>query len=168
MGTSHPETKPWVIERILASRARTVLDVGAGAGNWLDALTAAGFAGKVTALEVWKPYVEEYRLADRYYNVLTSDARDLTPDDFLEYDVVIFGDVLEHMTKAEALTVWERAQAARHAAIAIPIVHYCQGALNGNPHEEHVKPDWSHDEVLASFPGIAESQVFTVTGAYWR
>ena len=168
MGTSHPETKPWVIDRILATEARWVLDVGAGAGNWLDALRAAGYGNHVVAVEVWEPYVAEYRLEERYGTVMRMDAREVSADFFALFDVVIFGDVLEHMTKAEAQTMWERAQAARHAAIAIPIVHYCQGALNGNPHEEHVKPDWSHEEVLASFPGIAESQVFTVTGAYWR
>ena len=168
MGTSHPETKPWVIAHIHQARALWVLDVGAGAGNWLDALRAHGYTGNVVACEVWEPYIHDYSLDLRYTAVMRRDARDLTAADFARFDVVIFGDVLEHMTKAEAQTMWERAQAARHAAIAIPIVHYCQGALNGNPHEEHVKPDWSHDEVLASFPGIAESQVFTVTGAYWR
>ena len=168
MGTSHPETKPWVIERILACNAGRVLDVGAGAGNWLDALRGAGYDGEVYALEVWQPYIEQFQLDGRYDGVYVDDVRTLTRADFGGFDVVILGDVLEHMTKAEAQAVWELAQEARHAAIAIPIVHYCQGALNGNPFEEHVKPDWSHEEVLEAFPGISESRVFTITAAYWR
>lgn len=168
MGTSHPETKPWVIDRILASHARCVLDVGAGAGNWLDHLRDAGFVGQVHAVEVWQPYITQFRLAERYDRVWNADARALGKARFAWYDVVIFGDILEHMTKEEAVAVWQRASMAPHAAIAIPIVHYPQGHLSGNPFEEHVKDDWSHDEVLASFPGITDSAVFTVTGAYWR
>lgn len=168
MGTSHPETKPWVVQRILDSGARSVLDVGAGAGNWYDALRHAGFAGQVHAVEVWAPYVTEYELPDRYDRVWTDDIRLWGKARFAWYDVVIFGDVLEHMSKDEAVEVWHRAGMAPHATIAIPIVHYCQGHLNGNPYEEHIKADWSHDEVLGAFPGITDSQVFTITGAYWR
>lgn len=168
MGTSHPETKRWVASRVMRAKARRVLDVGAGAGNWLDALRRVGYRGQVHALEVWAPYIEEFRLASRYDEVRELDARELTEDDFAAYDVVILGDVLEHMTKPEAQQLWARAGAARHSAIAIPIVHYCQGALNGNPYEEHVKPDWTHEEVLESFPGVTESSVFTITAAYWR
>lgn len=168
MGTSHPETKPWVVEKIIESGARSVLDVGAGAGNWVDALRDAGFAGIVDAVEVWKPYVEQYRLRERYQSVYTFDIRVAPPMWFGFYDVVIFGDVLEHMSKSEAMDLWRRAIMATNAVIAIPIIHYCQGALNGNPYEVHVKDDWTHTEVLASFPGITEWETYTVTGAYWR
>lgn len=168
MGTSHPETKPWVIDRIMRANVHRVLDVGAGAGEWVRHLRAAGFEGQVDAVEVWEPYVSRFHLWQRYDTVIEQDARTLDPTLFAGYGCVIFGDVLEHMTWQEATDLWRDAQGARHAAIAIPIVHYCQGELNGNPYETHVKDDWTHDQVLATFPGIAESQVFTVTGAYWR
>lgn len=168
MGTSHPETKPWVVQRIIDSGARHVLDVGAGAGGWADALLAAGYKGTLTAVEVWEPYIYAFRLLERYSVVLQRDVRHIEPEVFAAYDVVIFGDVLEHMTRDEALQVWDRAGAAPHAAIAIPIIHYCQGALNDNPYEEHVVDNWAHDTVLAAFPGITDSQAFTITGAYWR
>lgn len=168
MGTSHPETKPWVVQHILDIGARHVLDVGAGAGGWADALRQGGYKGTLTAVEVWEPYIYAYRLLERYDVVLQRDVRHIEPWTFAAYDVVIFGDVLEHMTRDEALQVWDRAQRARNAAIAIPIVHYCQGALNDNPFEEHVVADWTHEGVLAAFPGITDSQAFTVTGAYWR
>lgn len=168
MGTSHPETKPWVVQHIIDSGARSVMDVGAGAGGWLDALRAAGYIGRLTAVEVWEPYVYAYRLLERYDEVVQADVRHLTPHQFARHDVVIFGDVLEHMTRAEALRVWGAAHAAPHAAIAIPIVHYCQGALNDNPYEEHVVDNWTDQKVREAFPGITDSQAFTITGAYWR
>lgn len=168
MGTSHPETKPWIIDRILTSGARYVLDVGAGAGNWADALHAAGYGGQIDALEVWQPYIRDYRLADKYDHVHEGDVRGWPSVAFGTWDVVIFGDVLEHMTEAEAVEVWRRAATAEHSALAIPVIHYHQGPLNGNPYEVHVDPDWTHERVLAAFPGIVDSQVFTVTAAYWR
>lgn len=51
-------------------------------------------------------------------------------------DVVILGDVAEHMTEGEALRLWGRcAEAARRAVyLSIPIVHYPQQEIEGNPH----------------------------------
>ena len=168
IGTSHPETKPWLVEKIISCHPKRVLDVGAGAGNWLDALKAAGYDGAIDAVEIWKPYIDEYDLVSRYNVVHLTDIRDWDGEQFAEYDVVIFGDVLEHMTKDEAIRVWNAASAARHTAIAIPIVTYAQGPLHDNPYEEHIKADWDHNEVLDTFIGIEESQPFTITGAYWR
>ncbi len=128
----------------------------------------AGYDNYIDAVEVWQPYVKEFDLVSRYNIVHMSDIRKWDSEQFAEYDVVIFGDVLEHMTKDEAVRVWNAAMSATHAAIAIPIVEYAQGPLHDNPYEEHIKPDWTHDEVIASFAGIADSQVFTITGAYWR
>jgi len=62
--------------------------------------------------------------------------------------------------------VGELAQ-ARHALIAIPIIHFPQGEEYGNPFERHVKDDWTHQEVLDTFPYITEYTVGQVTGAYW-
>lgn len=168
MGTSHPETKPWVVQRILDAGCRTILDVGAGAGNWATALRRAGWAGKAYAVEVWPPYVDQFNLDVVYDKVFVEDIRTWTPGRFAYFDCVIFGDVLEHMTEEDARQVWRKSRLAPHAAIAIPIIDYHQGALNGNPYEVHVKHDWDHGQVLRAFRGITDSEVFTVTAAYWR
>ena len=114
---------------------------------------------------MWGPYIEEYALKGLYRNVFEEDVRKWTNFD---YDVVIFGDILEHMTKQEALDVWARtAMQADYAVIAIPIIHYHQGAINDNPYEEHVKDDWTHDEVINTFPGIVDFWQGSIVGAYW-
>lgn len=165
MGTSHPETKPWILSKILDTNIETILDIGAGSGTYADYFKESGHQFKIDAVEVWKPYVEEFDLYHKYLNVYESDVRDHM--DF-DYDLVIFGDILEHMTKEEALSVWERVSLqARYAVIAIPIIHYHQPAINDNPYEEHVKEDWSHQEVLDSFSHINDSWQGTITGAYW-
>lgn len=165
MGTSHPETKPWIMEKIKSVGAKSILDVGAGAGNYAEWLGKNGYAGDLDALEVWKPYIDKYELWKKYDNIFEADVREW---DNFNYDVVILGDILEHMTKEEALDVWAAvALQAKYAVIAIPIIHYHQGELDGNPYEVHVKEDWSHEEVLNTFPGIADSWEGHITGAYW-
>lgn len=166
MGTSHPESRGWVIRKIRNSKAGAILDVGAGSGTYSDALRKNGYTRPVVdAIEVWQPYIEEFNLKSKYRNVYQADVRDW--EDF-SYDVVIFGDILEHMSKEDALKVWERvSEQAWYAVIAIPIIHYHQDEINGNPYEKHVKDDWTHEEVLSTFPKIVDHWQGNVVGAYW-
>lgn len=165
MGTSHPEARPWILEKVKDANISTVLDVGAGSGTYADFFRDNGVNVQIEAIEVWKPYIEEFSLADKYDKVYEQDVRQHT--DFY-YDLVIFGDILEHMTKEEALAVWEKTAAqADYAVLAIPIIHYHQGAINDNPYEEHVKDDWSHEEVMNTFSHIVDSWQGSVVGAYW-
>lgn len=165
MGTSHPESRPWSINKIISVNPEFILDIGAGSGTYSEALKDAGYEHNIDALEIWQPYIDKFNLFEKYRNVYNQDVRLF--DDF-SYDVVIFGDILEHMTKDQALSVWEKVAAqAEHALIAIPIIHYHQGELDGNPYEEHVKDDWSHEEVLSSFSNITDHWQGDVVGAYW-
>ncbi len=99
--------------------------------------------------------------------MVVGDAREV---DLPDCDVVVLGDVAEHMTREEALDLWARAAAAaRHAVyLSIPVVHYPQGSIEGNPHEHHVVDDWDHDAVLAAFEGIGEWWLGTEVGVYER
>jgi SAM-dependent methyltransferase len=164
MPISSPETKPWIAEKILEIDPTFVLDVGAGAGAYSDLLIELGFTGSLNAVEVWTPYIKEFNLNEKYDYVYNLDVRDV--GDFA-YDLVIFGDVLEHMTKEDALRVWSKvAKQARYAIIAIPIVYSGQGEVHGNPYEEHRKPDWTHNEVMLSFSHIVDSWQGIECGAY--
>ena len=154
------ETKDW----ILKNNIKTILDIGPGQGTYANLLVDVSL-DKIDGVEVWEPYVERFNLEDKYTNVFVSDVREW--EDF-DYDLVIFGDVLEHMTKEESLIVWEKAsKMAKHAIISIPIVHYPQGAWEGNPYEEHVKDDWSTDEVLETFSNIVEHDEYTNVGVFY-
>lgn len=166
MGTSHPESRGWVINKIRLSKSASILDVGAGSGTYSDALRRNGYTrARVDALEVWQPYIDEFNLHKKYQNVFNEDVRNW---ENFNYDVVIFGDILEHMSKDEAIEVWNRVSAqARYAVIAIPIIHYHQGEINNNPYEVHVKDDWSHEEVLGTFSNIVDSWQGNIVGAYW-
>jgi hypothetical protein len=165
MGTSHPESRPWAVKKILSVNPSFILDVGAGSGTYADALHASGYSNTIDAVEVWGNSIQKYHLKKKYRHVFNDDIRNFKNFD---YDVVIFGDILEHMSKEDAIEVWEKTAAqADYALIAIPIIHYHQGEIDGNPYEQHVKDDWSHEEVLETFPGIISSWTGDVVGAYW-
>ena len=159
MPHSDEALRPWILTQLqqvtdLAS-ARAVVDVGAGAGTWLDFLRPHMPAARFTAIEIWEPYLAAYALRDRYDEVILGDARTLDP--LPGADLYVFGDVLEHMPAADAVALWDRARrVAGWLVINLPVRRYDQGALFGNPHEEHVH-HWDVASVLDRFAGIISS-----------
>lgn len=166
---SSSEGKAWTHDRIAelaASRPVSVLDIGPGVGTYAKLLHDLPI-DRITAIEVWEPYLATYRLAEYYDQVIVGDARTV---DFPAVDVVILGDVAEHMTEPEALALWDKsvAAAARAVYLSIPIVAYPQGHIEGNHHEAHIVDDWNHQRVLESFAGIGQYWIGTEVGVYER
>jgi len=164
MGTSNSENKQLFFDLMLDLKPERVLDVGAGEGIYCDILKRINTDINVTAVEIWKPYIEQFNLSEKYDEVIEGDVREL---ENFDYDLVIFGDVLEHMTREEAIAVWEKTKLqARYAFISIPIVHYPQDDLNNNPYEVHVEEDWTYQEVLDTFGDFMIHIPFQYTGSF--
>ena len=164
MPHSEPANKEWVLGKIKEINPKTVLDVGAGDAIYADLIRAFVPNVKIDGVEIWEPYFEMFGLTQKYTRMLNADIRILKEYD---YDIVIFGDVLEHMPKEDAIEVWDRAaKQARWGIITIPIIHNPQEASYGNPYEVHIKDDWSVEEVLESFSHIVEYERFPITGAF--
>jgi 2-polyprenyl-3-methyl-5-hydroxy-6-metoxy-1,4-benzoquinol methylase len=165
MGYSDPTNKPWTKEKIKELNPKTVLDVGAGQGVYLDLIRESlGNDVIVTAVEVWQPYIDQFNLQNRYDYLYPIDVREMTS---FNYELVILGDILEHMTEQDAISLWDRiSKEATYAIISIPIIHYHQDAINGNPYEVHVEEDWNTQKVLEKFHSIIEHVEFPVTGVF--
>lgn len=154
-----------------SSDINTVLDVGCGEGTYpkilrekFNILTQATWWG----VEVWPAYIQEFELEKLYDKLLNEDIRLIDWSSLPKFDLVIFGDILEHMTKEESQAVIDNAlKHSKFCVISIPVVRMKQGAVGGNPYEIHVKDNWSHDEVLSSFPNIQHSYVEGKIGVYW-
>ena len=149
-----------------------VLDIGCGEGTYpkllkqkFPVLTTAEWWG----IEIWQKYISRYNLHELYDHLLNEDARTVDWTKLPEFDLVIFGDVLEHMTKQESQALVAAALIkSRYIVISIPIHHSPSGEWEGNPYEAHVKDDWSHQEVMDTFPGIKHFLKKTKTiGVYW-
>ena len=165
MPVSHNSNVEYIIECLRKFDPNNVLDVGAGAGKYGHLIRALYMDCNIDAVEVWKPYVKQFNLGSLYNKVYMNDIRKHSN---FSYDVVIFGDVLEHMTKEEAVEIWGKLKGeARYAIISIPVCDCPQGHVHGNPYEEHIKDDWTHEEVMETFSNIVDYKIFDETATYF-
>ena len=131
------------------SKLTRFLDVGPGIGTY----TPFRQPEQVwTGVEVWAPYIKAFQLEEIYDSLVVCDIRYLDWSKVTPLDVAIFGDVLEHMSKEDALNVVETALThCRVVLVSLPLIHSEQGEVHGNPFEAHVKPDWTNNEALEAF-----------------
>lgn len=163
MPVSADEGKPWMIQKILSRTPGSILDLGAGSGTYARLLRPHLPGAHMSAVEIHAAYVSDYKLWRLYDSVTIGDVRSC---DLPEADVVILGDVLEHMTLDEALRLWDcaRDHASKAVYLSIPIVEWPQEEVHGNPYERHVRT-WSHLDCL-SLPGITDWWTGTTIGCY--
>lgn len=174
MPTSSNEGKDiirnWVSE--FSHEIKNVLDIGVGQGTYHRMFTKKKFGNLLgnshwTGIEAWAPYIEKYNLNSTYDLIINEDIRKINFDNFKTIDLTFAGDVLEHMTKEEAINVVNKIlQKSKKLIISIPIVHYPQDEIEDNPYEIHVKDDWSHEEMLSTFTSIKKSWQGKEIGVY--
>lgn len=129
-----------------------ILDVGAGDGRWGKLLRKNKpeyvMIERLDAIEIWQPYIDRYRLEDLYDKVVCVDAVEFQGWD--EYNVIILGDVLEHLHRADALKLIEMLKEKKvKIFLTVPITPCVQdGRVYGNPYETH-RDQWTHEELEA-------------------
>lgn len=124
-------------------KGSTCLDVGACDGKWWYLL---GDYLKMDCVEIFKPNVYVHELMMKYERTFIKDIADFHYG-YGRYDLIIFGDVLEHMTVEKAQNVLEYAKPrCKDMIIAIPYL-YTQPPIYGNPWEEHIQNDLT-DEIF--------------------
>lgn len=165
MPYSEQDNKQWIMNQIQTHvQPKSVLDVGVGAGIYGGLLRVYAPDAVVDGVEIWEPYVEMFGLRNKYKNLYVQDVRKM---DKFGYDLVIMGDVLEHMSEEDAVALWEKvSKQAKWAILSVPIIHHPQGIEFGNPYEVHVEEDWNVERVLSSFSHIIDHEVFPITGAF--
>ena len=171
MPKSSNSGKRWIKNTVLEifNKPMKILDVGCGRGTYKRLFKDIPFMyqSNWTGVEVWEPYIELFSLKSVYNTILNEDARKLNWNKLGIWDLVFMGDVLEHMTKQEAQHLVDQCLPnTKYIVISIPIVHMSQGAEHGNPYEIHVKPDWTDQEVLESFPNIIKHHKEGKIGVY--
>jgi predicted TPR repeat methyltransferase len=152
-----------------------VLDIGAGAVTYPKLIKQEHSicqTAEWVGIEAWEPYIEQFDLKSLYDQVVNCDARKLNWTSLGQFDVAIAGDVLEHMTKEEAVVlVNEILKNCKTLIISIPIRYMPQDDIEGNPFEIHVKPDWTHNEVVATWGNQIKDywrkSVKSKIGVYW-
>ena len=168
MPSSDFESKPHIIEWVKKNDPARVLDIGVGEGTYSNYLRSEINAEWV-GIEAWKPYVKQFDLKSKYDTLLVEDAREVDYDSLGSFDVCFAGDVLEHMSKEDAIDLVEKLLGCSEVVIAsIPIVNFSQDAVNGNPYEVHVKWDWSDPEFKRTWGHyIFKEDVRRIIGVYY-
>ena len=122
-----------------------ILDVGACDGLWRRLLPEYP---NMDAVEIFPPNAAGLT---GYRRVICADVRGLT---YPTYDLIIFGDVIEHMSVEEAQGVLAYAMPrCRDMIVAVPFL-YRQGPLYGNAFETHVQDDLTPELFDARYPGF--------------
>jgi predicted TPR repeat methyltransferase len=138
-----PEIFNWVLQK--SNDINSILDIGVGEGTYFNLLSSIK-EFNWDGIEVWDPYIEQFNLKDKYDVIHNIDARQFTWNK--HYDLTIAGDILEHMTKEEAIILVDNIlKNTNTLIISIPVIYSPQDDVGGNPFEIHVKPDWSVDEI---------------------
>lgn len=138
----------------------TVLDVGAGAGTYADRLKP--YFTNMDAVEIFTPYIEEYHLKDKYTNVFNQD---ILTFDFEYYDLIILGDVLEHISEEDGVALIARLYPkCREMIIAVPVGP--QGIYFDNPAEIHQQINLTFEKFMKTYTGFRPFALRNDFGVY--
>lgn len=138
-----PEICAWIRRHFPPDAA--ILDVGACDGKWRRLLPEYP---NMDAVEVFEPNLTRLQ---GYRSVFHSDICDFSYD---RYDLIIFGDIVEHLSVEAAKNELEYARdRCRDMIVAVPF-RYEQGAIYGNPYEVHVQPDLTPENFDERYPGF--------------
>jgi hypothetical protein len=126
-----------------------VLDVGPGEGTYHTLL--GDYFTNMDACEIHAPYIEQYNLKTKYKTVYNQCAT--TFQSYNNYDLIIFGDVLEHISVADTQAILERCKDVKQVLIAVPFESH-QGAWHGVESERHIQEDLTPELFTQRYPGF--------------
>lgn len=125
----------------------TILDVGAGWGKYSYLLPDY----EMDANEIWGAYITDNLLWRKYHRVIHGDICSL---ELKHYNIVIMGDVLEHIERKRAQDLIERlADVCDEVIVAVPF-EYEQHATDDNIYEEHLQPDLTPELMEELYPRL--------------
>ncbi|MFI1745062.1 class I SAM-dependent methyltransferase [Thalassobellus sediminis] len=153
-GTSFPFGKKETIvfiEKICPDKNSKILDVGPGQGTYFKLLKEKGYK-YFDAVEIYQPYIKKFELKKMYQNVFHCDIVDFKYDE--HYDIIIMGDILEHLKIKRAKDVITYAK--EHSDLLIAAVPYQMkqigSQLDGSG--DHRQADLTREIFLKRYPGF--------------
>ena len=179
MGTSNWQNISYNIDLIRKLDPQTILDVGAGFGRWgflfrefLEIWDGARYDGNwqriIDAVEIYPGYIKDYH---RYFynNIYIEDAAAFIESTRNRYDLINFGDVIEHLDKHAGIKMLENALTkSRYVLVNVPIGKFWpQEGTPDNPFEAHRSIWYNNDFTKYKYYKIktfydAESREYSV------
>ena len=136
----------WILHNVPLKSS--ILDIGAGKGTYADLLQGHEYV--MDAVEIYEPVTE--KLVTKYR---TCYCMNVCHFEFLQnYDLVIMGDVLEHLSVEDAQHVIREAlQHTKLLLVAVPFM-YEQDSFVDNPYEKHLQPDLNFVTMHKRYPEL--------------
>jgi hypothetical protein len=172
MPTSDPANIPFVVEQLIRLQPKSVLDVGVGFGKWgvLAREYVDVWANRCTPDE-WELRVEGIEIHEPYRNAIWGAAYDIVHvgdarlliDRLGRYDVAIFCDVIEHMSKEDGRVLLAKlAERCNHVIVTTPVAFWAaeHDPAARNPHERHVS-FWEYQD-FCSYSGFCAELGLTI------
>lgn len=129
--------------------SKRILDVGVGVGTYSKLLRDMGY--RMDGMEVWLPYVVEYKLTEMYDNVIIGNVMNY---DISNYDVIIMGDILEHLSVEDGLSLMKRIEDNGQMCIVAVPYKLEQGVCEGNEYEVHKQSDLTEEVMLSRYNNL--------------
>ena len=149
MGTSNWQHIPFCVEVLMKIEPKRVLDVGVGFGRWgiivrefcdvwFGRVLPEQWSVYIEGIEVFEPNISPYH--KYFYNKIhIGDALDIIPGIDELWDVVIFGNIIEHFTRdeGERLLRWS-IDHSKYVIVNVPLGDdWQQEEMYNNPYERH-------------------------------
>ena len=138
--------KQWIFHNIPAGSI--ILDLGCGYGTYADLIGNPEYT--MDAVEIYEPYIE--RVINKYRSIYCVNLLDFP---FLQdYDLVIMGDVLEHLSIEDAQKAISKILLhCKWLLVAVPF-KLLQGPVDGNDYETHLQPELDFQEMQDRYPQL--------------
>jgi hypothetical protein len=140
------ETKDYILENF--PKNIKILDVGAGVGTYSDILKPLGY-DNLDCVEIFQEYITKYELDKKYKKVFNQNICDLEID-FSEYDLIILGDVLEHIELTQAIELVKKISVTK-LIICVPF-DSPQEEVYDNQYEIHLQEDLNLFNFFERYP----------------
>ena len=165
MPSSLPDFIPTIIKTVMSTNPRSVLDVGIGFGKWghlfreyLDVYHGRVFKEdwlvNIEGVEIFRPYIEKQPwLSPIYDKIYCADIWDfLVRRSPVSYDIIMAGDVIEHLPKpmAQDVLVELHRISNKSLVLSIPLGKEWLGnkVVAGNGNERHLSA-WTKEDVVS-------------------
>ena len=127
----------------------TILDVGPGCGTYYNLLN--DYFTTFDGVEAFAPNIDRYNLRNKYRNVYNKDIKDF---EFDYYDIIIIGDVLEHLSIEDAQKVIKYCEnRCKQLIVAVPYT-MPQDAIEDNIYEIHKQDDLTIENMKERYPSL--------------
>ena len=167
------------IQYIVSQNPSSILDVGLGFGMWgflcrtyLDVFPGRvqpeAWQVRIDGIEFWAPYIQAHQRC-LYDKIIIGDVRELAAQ-IDQYDLIIAGDVIEHLEKDDGEIVLDALYGKARQALLINLPlgpGWDHPEQHGNPQELH-RSVWEVED-LEAYPSM--TQIFRLPtadyGVFW-